>query len=207
MLKVLGRPNSINVQKVMWLIGELGLEHERLNIGGAFGGNDQPDYLSKNPNGRIPTLEDGDAVIWESNAIVRYVAEKYGPETDWHPSSVEQRGQANMWMDWYLTTLHPPMTKIFWELIRTPEPERDKPGFDKAVEDASKFWTILDRHLASRSYVLGNTPSMGDIPVGCSSYRWLNMEFDRPSLPSIKAYHERLRARPAYQQHVMLPLT
>lgn len=207
MLRILGRPNSVNVQKVMWLVGELGLEHERLDVGGAFGGNDTPDYLRKNPNGRVPTLEDGDTIIWESNAIVRYLAEKFGHATDWYPADMADRGRANMWMDWYLTTLHPPMTTVFWTLIRTPEPERDMVALNAALKQAAEAWTILDDHLSRQDFVLGDTLTMGDIPVGCSAYRWHTMDIDRPDLPNLRAFYDRLNIRPAFQKHVMIPLT
>ena len=124
MLRVLGRRTSVNVQKVMWLAAELDLEIERVDIGGPFGGNDDPDYLSKNPNGLVPTLEDGDFILWESHSILRYISEKYG-RSPWSPEDETGRALASQWMDWYLTKLHPHMTVIFWQLIRTAPEDRD----------------------------------------------------------------------------------
>ena len=206
MIKVLGRNNSVNVQKVMWIAKELGLEVEREDIGGAFGGNDSQEYLAMNPNGRIPTLIDGDEVIWESNTIVRYLAEKAGKHP-WYPESLAARGRANQWMDFYLTNMHPPMTVIFWQLIRTAPEKRDMAAFEKAVSEASTFWKIVDSALADRPFLAGDAPDMGDVPLGCSAYRWCTMDFDKPDLPNVRAYFERLSSREAYQTNVMLPLT
>src|SRR5690606_22701182 len=119
MLTVWGRTNSINVQKVMWTVGELGLEHERIDAGGAFGGLDTAEYGRMNPNRRIPVLQDGELGLWESNAIVRYLAARYGAGTLWAEDPA-QRSEADRWMDWMVTTLLPDMTVVFWQLVRTP---------------------------------------------------------------------------------------
>ncbi|WP_417671825.1 glutathione S-transferase family protein [Roseibium sp.] len=206
MIKILGRANSVNVQKVMWCVAELGLAVERSDLGGAFGGNDQPDYLAQNPNGRIPTLVDGDHVQWESNAIVRYLCDRYG-SAPWQPDTPQRRGLAGQWMDWYATTMHPPMTTLFWQLVRTPEDKRDAAAISTAHAECSRLWAILDRHLGDRAFILGDEPSMADIPLGCSAYRWHCMDFERPDLPSLKAWWQRLSDRTAYREHVMLPIT
>ncbi len=206
MIRVLGRANSINVQKVMWCAAELGVDVDRIDIGGAYGGNDQPEFLAKNPNGRIPVLEDGDLTLWESNTIVRYLCETYG-DAPWRPADKTPRALASQWMDWYLTCLHAPMTVIFWALIRTAPEDRDEAAVAKAVEDASAFWTIIDAHLAERDFIIGDAPSMGDIPVGCAAYRWHEMDVDRPDLPNLLAWWRRLSKRSAYRDNVMLPLT
>jgi len=206
MIRVLGRANSINVQKVMWLTGELGLDVERVDIGGAFGGNDQPEYLAKNPDGRVPTLEDGDFVLWESHSIVRYLAEKYG-SSPWWPAKLEDRALASKWMDYCLFNMHPPMTTIFWTLIRTPEAERDMDAVAKCVASASKFWKVVDGQLAKTNFLTGTAPCIGDIPLGCMVYRWYALDIDRPDLPNLRAWHDRLAERKAFQEHVMLPLT
>jgi len=206
LIKVLGRKNSINVQKVMWIASELNIEMVREDVGGAFGGNNTQAYLAMNPNGRIPTLIDGNEVVWESNAIVRYLAEKAG-KTPWYPSNLAARARANQWMDFYLSSMHPPMTVIFWQLVRTAPENRDKSAFDKAVLEASALWKIVDSALASSPFLAGDEPDMGDVPLGCSAYRWNMLDFDKPELPNIKAYFERLSARKAYQANVMIPLT
>jgi glutathione S-transferase len=206
MVRILGRANSINVQKVMWISAEIGLDVERSDIGGAFGGNDKADYLAMNPNGRVPTLVDDDFVLWESNAIVRYMAEKYGA-SPWQPAKIEDKFHAHQWMDFYITTLHASMTTLFWTLVRTPPEKRDNAAFDKALVEAGKAWTIVDAHLADNSFMTGTAPTMGDIPLGCAAYRWHNLDLARPDLPNLKRWYDSLASRLAYQQHVMLPLT
>ena len=206
MIEILGRDNSINVQKVMWCSAELQLKVKRTNIGGAFGGNDDESYLLKNPNGTIPTLIHENFILWESNSIVRYLCE-YSKISPWFPNSLAKRSHAHQWMDWYLTSLHPHMTTIFFQLIRTSESDRDQASVHNAVEAASKFWRILDNHLEKHDYILGEEISMGDIPLGCAAYRWLNLEIKRPDLQNLNRWWNLLSKRPSYKSHVMLPLT
>jgi len=206
MVRILGRANSINVQKVMWLTGELDLDVERIDIGMQFGGNDTPEYLAKNPNGLIPTLEDDGDVVWESHSIVRYLAEKYGGPA-WWPEQLIERATAGQWMDWYLSRVHAPMTVIFWNVVRHPPEKRDPAAVVKATDDAAKAWRILDDHLSDRDFVGGGAPCVGDIPVGCAIHRWTAMDFDKPDFPNLAAWYARLSDRPAFREHVMLPLS
>ena len=187
MIRVLGRNNSINVQKVMWCSAELKLIVQRENIGGAFAGNHTPDYLNKNPNGTIPTLIHDNFVIWESNSIVRYLCE-YTGASPWFPNTITKRGEANQWMDWYLTTMHPHMTTIFWQLIRTPLREQNLYAINHAVAEATELWSILNNHLENREYILGKNISMADIPLGCAAYRWLHLEINRPDFLHINRW-------------------
>ena len=205
MLRLLGRKTSINVQKVMWLTEEMNVKVERVDIGGSFGGDKTPEYLAKNPNGFIPTLEDGDFTLWESQAICRYIAEKYG-HAPWAPEDATGRALAGQWMDWYTTRMHPPMTEIFRALIRTEPEDRDMDAVNKAIEQAAGLWTLLDAQLAKADYLTGDGPTMADIPAGCAVNRWYVMDVDRPSLPNLEAWHARLADRSAYQDHVMMPL-
>ncbi|NQU61509.1 MAG: glutathione S-transferase family protein [Rhodospirillales bacterium] len=205
MLKVLGRASSINVQKVMWFSAELGLDVERADIGGKYGGNDTPEYLAKNPNGLVPILEDGDFVLWESQAIVRYLAEKYG-KAPWYPADVEGRGLANQWMDWYLTRLHAPMTVIFLGLIRTAPEDRDLSAMDKAAKQAADLWALIDGHLENSDFMTGAEPTMGDVPLGCAVNRWHTLDVERPNLPRLEAYYQRLQERPHFREHVMVTM-
>lgn len=206
MVRILGRSNSINVQKVMWLTDEIGLNVDRVDIGMQFGGNDTPQYLAKNPNGLIPTLEDGEVVIWESHSIIRYLAEKYGGGA-WWPDRIAARALASQWMDWYTSRLHAPMTVIFWNVVRHPPEKRDPQAVVVATSEAAGLLAILDNELASKDYVGGESAGLGDIPVGCSVHRWMAMDFDKPSFANIDNWYARLQKRPAYQHHVMLPLT
>ena len=206
MIKVLGRANSVNVQKVMWCAAELSLDIDRVDVGGAFGGNNTEEFRSLNPNGTVPVLVEGDFVLWESNAIVRYLCAKHG-KPGWLLDSVEMQGQADQWMDWYLTTLHPPMTVLFWQLVRTAPEARDHAKIYNAIAECTRKWSMLDRHLENQNYVLGENLSMADIPVGCAAYRWHCMDFSRPELPNLRRWWDHLVEREAYKTNVMIPLT
>ncbi len=206
MIRVWGRRNSINVQKVMWTIAELGLDHERIDAGGAFGKLDTPEYGRLNPNRKIPVIEDGAVVVWESNAIVRYLAAAYGSGGLW-PEQAAARAEADRWMDWQLTELSPLMHPIFWGLVRTPAERRDMAAITEAATAIGPVWRILDDHLARRRFVGGDSLTMGDIPVGCAYWRYRNLEVAKPPLPHLEAWFARLEERPGYREHVMLPLS
>jgi glutathione S-transferase len=206
MLRIWGRPNSINVQKVMWTVAELGLEHERLDAGGAFGGLDTDAFGALNPNRRIPVVEDGGAVVWESNACVRYLAARYGAGGLW-PEAPAARAVADQWMDWQQTTPHPDMTIVFWGLIRTPEAERDPAAIAAAAQRLGAIFGVLDEHLRGRPFVAGDDLTMADIPVGCACYRYHVLPIERPRLRHLEAWYARLQERPAFRAHVMIPLT
>jgi glutathione S-transferase len=205
MLRVWGRRDSYNVQKVLWCIGELGIEYERIDAGAGFGVTDTPDYLLLNPNGRVPTIEDDGFVLWESNAIVRYLSAKHGEGT-LCPSDPRQRADADRWMTWQTTTAGPNMRLLVMALFRTRPEERDNDAVDRMTGVATAHWTILDRWLADRDYVAGASLTMGDVPIGAYAYRWFSMPVSRPLLPHLQAWYERLIARPAYRETVMLPL-
>ncbi len=206
MLRIWGRTNSINVQKVMWAVGELGLEHERIDAGGAFGGLDTEDYGERNPNRRVPTLEDDGLVMWESNACVRYLAARYDKDGLW-PEDPAARARADMWMDWQQTTLLADMVVVFWGLIRTPEDKRDHGAIDAAAKRLGGTWRLLETQLAGRRFVAGDRFTIGDIPVGATCYRYFGLPIERPSLPNLEAWYERLKQRPPFRKHVMLPIT
>jgi glutathione S-transferase len=205
MLRVWGRATSGNVQKVMWAIGELGLPHERIDAGREFGGLETPEYGALNPNRRIPALEDGGVVVWESNVIVRYLSAKFGTERLW-PSDPATRAVADAWMDWQQTTLFPDMRTVFWALVRGAERVHDRAEVDAAVTNLKGIWSRLDHHLRDRRFVAGDTLTMGDLPVGVMCYRYHALGVDRAPLPNLQAWYERLQTRPAFREHVMLPL-
>lgn len=206
MLTIWGRPNSINVQKVMWTAGELALPHRRIDAGGAFGGLDTPEYGRLNPNRKIPTLVDGPVVVWESNVCVRYLAAKYGSGTLW-PEDPGERSLADRWMDWQITELQPLMHPIFWNLVRTPPEQRDMDAVRRAAERIGTVWRILDGHLADHRFVAGDRLTMGDIPVGCAIWRYRNLDVAKPDLPHVERWFGELQQRPAYRSQVMLPVT
>jgi glutathione S-transferase len=206
MLKVWGRKNSANVQKAMWGIGELGLAHERVDIAGAFGLNREPAYLGLNPNGLVPTLQDGDLVLWESNAIVRYLAGLHGKGT-LEPADPKERAVAGQWMDWQLSVLGPAIHTTFWGLVRTPPEKRDLAAIEASKAKTTAAIQILDAQLAETAYVAGDAFSMGDIPVGVFSYRFHALVPDRPPLPHFERWYQALAARPAFRDHILsMPL-
>lgn len=206
MLKIWGRTNSINVQKVLWTVEELGIAYERIDAGMSFGVVNEPGYRAMNPNGRVPTIEDAGFVLWESNAIVRYLAAKHGAGSLW-PDSLQHRADSDRWMDWCSSTLAAPMTTLFWQLIRTPADKRDGKALDDARTQCEGLYRILDERLTGRPYLAAEHPTIGDIPVGCFVHRWKSLPVERPALPRLDAYYARLAERPAYRKSVMLPLS
>jgi glutathione S-transferase len=206
MLKVWGRRNSINVQKVLWCCAELDVPFERVDLGGPFGGNTDPDYLRLNPNGLVPTISDEGFVLWEANVIVRYLAAKHGAGSLW-PGDLAVRADADRWMDWQMGTLWAAMRPVFVGLVRTRPEERDRTSIEAARKETAETWRILDSHLADRDYVTGSSFTMGDIPLGATAYRWLQLEVEGPPLPNVRAWYERLCERPGSRAHVMLPLS
>ena len=209
MLKIYGRVNSINVQKALWAAAECEVAFQQVDVGGAFGGNDQPWYRKMNPNGLVPTIDDDGYVLWESHAVVRYLAATYGADSLW-PADPRQRGEADRWMDWQQITLQPGMTALFWGWIRTPPEQRDLAAMEAARVATSLLWQRLDDHLAGRQFVMGEHLSMGDIPVGAMCHRWLNLPIERgdlPEQPHLRAWYGRLCQRPAYRTHVAVKMT
>jgi glutathione S-transferase len=208
MLKIWGRNNSINVQKVMWAVGELGLPHERIDIGGAFGKNKEPDYLAMNPNGLVPTLQEDDGfLLWESNSIVRYLAAKHGAGT-LEPADLKQRAMASQWMDWQFTVAAPAIFDLFWGLVRTPPEKRNAQAIEAAKHKTIDAMYILNRQLGKTAFIAGDSFSMGDIPVGLFAYRYRKLVPDGPSLSHAARWSAAIEDRPAFKQHVSsIPLT
>jgi glutathione S-transferase len=208
MLKIWGRKNSINVQKAMWAVGELGLEHERIDIGGPFGKNKEPPYLALNPNGLVPTLEEDDGfILWESHSIVRYLANKDGSGT-LEPADPKARALASQWMDWQLSVCAPAIHAMFWGLIRTPPEKRDHAAIATSQQNTTAAMKILDAQLVKTAYVAGDKFSMGDIPVGLIAFRFRQLVPDRPPLPNLERWFGAIEKREAFRQHVSaVPLT
>jgi glutathione S-transferase len=204
MLKVWGRKTSVNVQKVMWAVGELGLAHERVDVGGAFGKTDTPEYGALNPNRLIPTIEDDGMSLWESSAIVRYLATTYGRGT-LGPTDPHQFAKADQWMDWMQTTLYGDLIgQCFGPLVRVTADKRDNAAIAAAAARTGEKLAVLDAHLAGKHFILGDHLTMADIAVGCVMYRYFDMPIVRPSRPNVEAWYQRLRARKAFQDHVMI---
>jgi glutathione S-transferase len=202
MLKIWGRNTSINVQKVMWAIGELGIPYERVDIGGPFGKNNEPAYLAMNPNGLVPTLEEDGFILWESNSIVRYLAGKYGAGT-LEPKDLRDRASASRWMDWQLSVTAPTIHPLFWGLIRTPPEQRDHAKIYEAKGKTTATMKILDAQLGKTSFVAGDTFSMGDIPVALTAYRYRQLVPDRSGLDNLERWYAGIEQRPAFKEHVL----
>jgi len=203
-VKLWGRRSAFNVQKATWAMAELGLEHEHIEAGGPFGGLDTSEFLLMNPNGRIPVLEDDGLVVWESHAIIRYLAATYGAGSLW-PNDPGTRSLADRWMDWMLATLQPAFMNLFWGFFRTPEKHRNVEAVEAAMKQCEKHFAILDAHLQARAFVAGENLSMGDIPAATSLYRYFGMGLPVPKVPNVRAWYERLSARTAYRAAVMVP--
>jgi glutathione S-transferase len=202
MLKIWGRNTSSNVQKVMWAVGELGLPHQRTDIGGSYGKNHEPPYLAINPNGLVPTLEDDDGfLLWESNSIVRYLAAKH-KATALEPADPKSRGLASQWMDWQLSVLGPTITPVFWGLIRTPPEKRDHAVIEAAKVKTIAAAKILDAQLGKTRFVAGDAFSYGDIPVGVMTYRYVNLIPERPKLANLERWYAALSERKAFRDAV-----
>ena len=205
MLKIWGRRNSINVQKVMWAVTELGVAHEHIDAGGPFGGLDTDEFRAMNPNTRVPVVEDDGVVIWESHTIVRYLAAKYGSGSLWAEEPAT-RSLSDRWMDWTLADLQPAFIGgVFWNFYRTPETQRNWPAIRQGIARSAILFGLLDKHLAGKSYIAGESLTIGDIATGAQCYRYFELEIDRPMIPNVEAWYERLAARPAYREHVMVP--
>ena len=202
MLKIWGRANSSNVQKVLWCCAELGLKFERVDWGGPFGGNDDPAYRALNPNGKVPTLEDDGTVIWESNTILRYLCARQGT-IGLHPSDPKRRSEVERWMDWQLGTLSTPMAALLFGYYRTAPEKRNAAALEAARRESIGLWSIVERHLEGRDFLGGQEFSLADVGTGILAHRWHNFPIERPALPRLKAWYERLRPRPAYARHVL----
>ncbi|MBV6859610.1 glutathione S-transferase [Xanthomonas campestris pv. zingibericola] len=200
-----GRRNSSNVRKVLWCAEEAGVAYASIEVGGAFGGNTTPEYRALNPNGLVPTLQDGALVLWESNAIVRYLAAQYAPAL--YPHAPAERALGDRWMDWTTSTFAGVFRDLFWGVLRTPEAERDHARIAAALTHSGELLARADAALAQQPYLSGEQFAMGDVPLGSFIYAWFEMPIERPELPHLQAWYARLRARPAYRRAVMTALT
>jgi len=200
---VWGRATSSNVMKVLWGLGELALPFERIDVGGSFGKTDTPDYRAMNPTGLVPTLQEDGFTLWESNAILRYLCHAHAPQSPLWPQNPQARANVDRWMDAQQTNLNRPMGVVFWGLVRTPPDKRDPAAIAQGVADAAKAYGLIEAGLARHAYVAGPDFTLADIPWGVHAHRWFNMDFDRPPLPHLRAWYDRLCERPAYRQHIV----
>jgi glutathione S-transferase len=203
MLKVWGRRSSANVQKVMWLVGELKLAHEHIPAGGPYGLTNEPKFRAMNPNGLVPVIEDDGLVMWESNAILRYLAATYGKDKFWF-ADAKARAPIDQWEEWAATTFQPNMIGLFVSHWRTPENQRNPNVIRNFLQRSEKDLRLLDAELAKRPYIAGDAFSLADIAAGTHLYRYYTMGTPYPSLPNIEAWYKRLQERAAYREHVMI---
>lgn len=203
MIEVWGRKNSVNVQKVLWCCGELGIEFRRHDAGGLFGRTREPGYLALNPNGLVPTIIEDGFSLWESNAIVRYLSARYGSGTLW-PEDPARRALADRWMDYGLGTVFPAFRTALLGLVRTRPEERDRAAIEASLAATAEALSVVEDHLRDHEYLAGSSLTMGDVALGPVAYRWFNLEFDRPPAPNLEAWYSRLCERPAYQTYVMV---
>ena len=201
MIRLWGRATSSNVMKVMWLLEELGLAHERRDVGGPFGGTAAPEYRAMQPLGLVPALEeDGGFTLFESNAILRYICNAHAPGTPLYPAGPRPRGVIEAWMDFQQTALSRPASVVFQGLIRTPPERRDPAAIAAGIRDAGAIWGVLDARLAQHPYVAGDALTLADLAFGPHVHRWFNMRFDgRPDAPALLAWYERLLDRPGFK--------
>jgi glutathione S-transferase len=204
MITLYGRRNSINVQKALWTLGELGLAYQHVDAGGDAGGLDEPAFRAMNPHGKVPVLTDGEAAIWESNAIVRYLCAAYAPGR-LCPTDAGERAKAEAWMDWTLATLQPAISGLFWAFYRTPAAQRDSARVVQLTADCAAAIGALDLWLRRRPFVAGEGFSMADIPAGVLVYRYFELDVARPDTPSVAAWRATLSERAPYREHVMRP--
>jgi glutathione S-transferase len=203
-ITVWGRRTSSNVQKVIWTLGELELPFEHVVVGGFAKGTDTPDYRAMNPNGLVPTIRDGDLVLWESHAIVRYLSAEYGSGLLF-PVEARERAIVDQWTDWTATTFQPAWGAVFLAKVRTPEADRKPDAIARAIAQAEKQFEILDRRLADVPYLAGEQLTYADLVAGIGLYRWTSMDIPRSTFAKVAAWHQRLRERPAYVRAVEVP--
>jgi glutathione S-transferase len=207
-LTIWGRANSVNVQKVLWCAEELGLSYRRIDAGMAFGRNTEPEYLAMNPNGRVPTLVDGDFVLWESNSIMRYFALVHGQGSAIYPASPQLRAAVDRWLDWTLSTLQPVDRPVFWALVRTPMEKRDMIAIQKDADAEAVVWQIPEAQLATRQFIEGDQFTLADIALGAYARRWFGVEgVSKPRLPNLERWFAQFASRPGFKKFLAPPMS
>jgi glutathione S-transferase len=202
MLTIYGRDYSSNVQLVMWAVGELGRKYQRLDYGHVFGGTDTPEYRAMNPMGLVPVLQDGDVTMFESAAILRYLASRYGDAVFW-PGDRDLRARLDVWAEWGKNTFATAVNRLFHACIVTPPSKRDPAGIASAAAEVRRLAPMLDKRLAAGPWLAGDDFTFADIAVGYILHRYYLLPFERPETPSLDAYSARLQQRPAYREHAM----
>ena len=207
-LTIWGRANSVNVQKVLWCLHELDLTYDRIDAGMQFGKNNEAAYLAMNPNGRVPTLVDGDFVLWESNSVMRYLCLAYGQNSPIYPQAPQQRAAVDRWLDWTLSTLQPVGRPVFWALVRTPPEKRDMVQVQKDADAEAMQWRIVDTWLANRRFMEGDAFTIADVALGAFARRWFGVEgIAKPQLENLERWFALITTRPGYIRFIAPPMT
>ena len=208
MLKIWGRANSVNVQKVLWCLAELDLAYERFDAGMAFGRNHEPDYLAMNPNARVPTLVDGDFVLWESNSVMRYLCLAYGANSPIYPKDPKRRAGVDRWLDWTLSTLQPVDRPVFWALVRTPVEERDMAAIQKDADAEAAQWQVVEAYLKTRRFITGDEFTLADIALGAYVRRWFGVEgITKPTFSHLERWFSEICTRPGFVKFIAPPMS
>ncbi|UYQ70497.1 glutathione S-transferase family protein [Pelagibacterium flavum] len=198
-----GRASSANLQKARWALEETGVPFELREVGGRFGGLGTPEFGAMNPNRLVPVLQHGDLTLWESHAVVRYVAAAFGGADLW-PIDPKDRAPIDQWTDWTATTFQRGWIPLFWQLVRTPPENHDTKAIAAALKDTVAALQIMNGQLERTDYLAGDEFSYADIVAGVSLYRLTTMEIDLPPLPGVEAWHKRLKSRPAFEKTVCI---
>lgn len=204
-IKIWGRITSINVQKVVWVLSELGLAFDRVEAGRQFGLVDSAPYRRLNPLGLIPTIDDNGFILYESDTIVRYLAASHG-KAPFYPADLKLRAICDLWTDWQAKNFSPAFRDAFFQIARTPPAEQDPLLLATSLAQSHRLMAVLEQHLSQNAYVAGHEFTYGDIAPGLAVHRWLNLPFERRSFPHVEAYYRRLKARPATTPAFHLPV-
>lgn len=202
MIRVWGRASSSNVQKVLWALDELDQPFEHRAVGGPYGGTDQPDFTALTPMRRIPVIEDDGFVLWESHAILRYLARLHGGAL--HRGTPQQTALVDQWMDFSLVHWQPAMTTIFWQLVRLPPSQRSDLLMANAMEDLHQATSVLEGRLTQSPWLAGDRFTIADIAAGTLLYRYFDFEIDRPTRPVLARWYETLQTRAAFRNRVLV---
>ncbi len=204
MMQLWGRPNAYNVQKVMWALDELGIEYYQYDVGSNPGDLETVDFKSLNPFSRIPVLVDRDAILCESNSIIRYLYAQHGTEESL-PANHFQQARIERWMDWELASLQPAFVDLFWRFYRTPEENRDRHKIEASKAACENHFKQLDQHLSNQNYLAGNQFSMADICCATCLYRYFEMGATVEKPPNVIIWYGRITQRSAYQKNILVP--
>ncbi|MDJ0787986.1 MAG: glutathione S-transferase family protein [Myxococcota bacterium] len=203
-MRLHARRTSSNCQKVLWFLGELGLDYEFVPTGGDHGGLDDPAFRALNPNGRVPTWVDEHGAVWESHTLLRYLAAVHAKGRFW-PEDPAARSRIERWMDWSQSGFDAAFMALFWGHWRTPEADRNERLNRMNAKRAAAALEVLDAELAGHDYVVGDALSLADIPIGALLYRYANLDVTEKLPGHVASWYARLVERPAFQEHVMLP--